>query len=294
MSSKSSSKTRLLAFILAAVALLSILTFTACNTTYFLELSDSKEDVFCRTFIGYVIAGEKEQAFAMVSEIADPSECEEMWKTLREIANASSDAQIHQTGFELLKYDGVSFEKGYYFVEFNNGASMNLSLTFTEHDDAIQEMRYLEVTDVIKELKEPSRVLGIVATVVSILFIAFTVWMIVDCARRRIRKKPLWIILIIAGISITLSIGFESNISFFIGLMMQFSRVKMDLSLPGMMIRFVIPVGAIVYFFMRKQLTITPLPQITVPVENTLYTDTYTTVDMGTDQNNPTDGSAAE
>lgn len=96
----------------------------------------------------------------------------------------------------------------------------------------------------------------------------FVIWMVVDCSRRTIRMKALWLVLIILGaVILTLTVGSGFNLRFNIGLHLRLSSLicygdgSTELSL-------VIPLGAIVYLFSRKKLTKQePLPEIADPVD---------------------------
>lgn len=104
--------------------------------------------------------------------------------------------------------------------------------------------------------------------VLGALVWAFVIWMIVDCSRRKITKKALWLVLIILGtvvLTLTLS-GSSVNFRFNFGLYLQLSSLirygdgSSQLSL-------VVPVGAIVYCAMRRKLTKPeqPEPQPEIP-----------------------------
>ena len=91
---------------------------------------------------------------------------------------------------------------------------------------------------------------------------AFVIWMVVDCSRRKIRLKALWLVLIILGaVILTLTVGSGFNLRFNIGLHLRLSSLicygdgSTELSL-------VIPLGAIVYCIMRKKLTKPEQPEI--------------------------------
>ena len=104
--------------------------------------------------------------------------------------------------------------------------------------------------------------------VLGVLAWVFVIWMVVDCSRRKIRLKALWLVLIILGaVILTLTVDGDFRMGFNIGLHLRLSSLicygdgSMELSL-------VIPLGAIVYFFRRKKLTKPePLPEMIDPVE---------------------------
>ena len=98
----------------------------------------------------------------------------------------------------------------------------------------------------------------IVLWVFSGLAIAFTVWMLVDCLRRKMKYKVLWAIIIFFGIAFTVTVGETSNLSFNMGLFFQTSSIDADPALVSVVTKLVIPVGAILYLCLRKKFTINP------------------------------------
>ncbi len=245
-------------WLVLAVLLAALTLFTSCGSSIFEELSkDSDSDVFCRTFIDHVIADEKEETYQMFNGMCSRADFEELWTSFRATADGADSADIHMTGFWFYTENGGDFFKGQYFVEYSNGSTMNLSLVFAD-GETIYQIIYLDVTDFYADAVKTSGILNIVLGVYSLLVLAFCVWMIVDCARRPMKKKPLWIILIIAGVSLTLRIGEHSTFSFMIGLFVQSSSASVDLDYLAIATRIIVPVGAIVYFLMRKRLTVLP------------------------------------
>ncbi len=263
-----------LAVLLAALTLL-----TSCGSSIFEELSkDSDPDVFCRTFIDHVIADEKEETYQMFNGMCSRADFEKLWTSFRATADGADAADIHMTGFWFYTENGDDFFKGQYFVEYNNGSTMNLSLVFAD-GETIYQIIYLDVTDFYADAEKTSGILNIVLGVYSLLVLAFCVWMIVDCARRRVRKKALWILLIIAGVSLSLRVGEYGNVSFMVGLFLQSSQAWVDFGYLAVGTKLILPVGAVIYFCLRRRITLTPLPA--TPIQP--LADGYTLHDVAKD-----------
>ncbi len=93
-----------------------------------------------------------------------------------------------------------------------------------------------------------------VMLLLNLVVVAVTVWAIVDCARRNIKKKALWIVIIVLGMLIVgqTTAGNASQLDFYLGL---FSYSAFIVYGSGKtVLRLLIPVGAIVYLAMRKTL----------------------------------------
>lgn len=88
------------------------------------------------------------------------------------------------------------------------------------------------------------------------LSVALVVFMVIDCAKRKLNAKPLWLILILVGhlklyVS-TLQGRFSAG--FHIGTIVPYSELTAYES--GVFdLRIILPVGALVYFFLRSRLT---------------------------------------
>ena len=54
----------------------------------------------------------------------------------------------------------------------------------------------------------------LITTALSLAAIGFCVWMVIDCAKRNVRKKALWIILILCGFAFTVTFGYNFGINF--------------------------------------------------------------------------------
>ena len=87
--------------------------------------------------------------------------------------------------------------------------------------------------------------------------LGFVIWMFVDCARRKMKRKWLWLPLILLGaLVLTLvckngGINFNFRIGLYLGLTNLTTFVR-----GGFRVMLYVPLGAIVYFFQRKALTI--------------------------------------
>ncbi len=266
----------LLAFLTVSALLLLL---TSCGGAIFSELSeDSDADVFCRTFIDRVLADEKEEAYQMLDGLGSRADFEKLWDYFGDSAEGATAAEIHMTDFLFFTENGTDYFKGQYFVQFNNGRDINLSL-ITDGKNAVVGLNYLDISGFYPKAEKAVSVLDPVLAVYSLLVLAFCVWMIVDCARRRVRKKALWILLIIAGVSLSLRVGEYGNVSFMVGLFLQSSQAWVDFGYLAVGTKLILPVGAVIYFCLRRRITLTPLPA--TPIQP--LADGYTLHDVAKD-----------
>ena len=117
---------------------------------------------------------------------------------------------------------------------------------------------------------EPTNPAGLahrIFTVIGALTLCFVFWMVIDCFRRKMKRKWLWVPLILLGmvmLTFTMKDGgfnFRFNVGLYWGLTNLQTYVK-----GGFRAAVYIPVAAIVYFFKRKDLTIKPEPEAAAEV----------------------------
>lgn len=99
---------------------------------------------------------------------------------------------------------------------------------------------------------------------VGLVGLAFVIWMVVDCAKRKMKRKWLWILLILF---LTILLTFttnesSSNFRFNLGAFLGVTGITTYAS-GAFEVNVYIPIGALVYFFKRRALTL-PEP---APVE---------------------------
>jgi hypothetical protein len=121
------------------------------------------------------------------------------------------------------------------------------------------------LTGTLETMKESNTVQW-VFLLLNVIPIGFTIFAFVDCCRQKIRKKVLWLLLLVFGffaIGFTLSSS-SVRINFNLGL----ASVYTALILYGSgttMIRFMLPAGAIAYFIARKSQLKKDVPQPPLP-----------------------------
>ncbi len=100
----------------------------------------------------------------------------------------------------------------------------------------------------------------------NIITIGLTIYAMVDCSKQKIRKKALWLILIILGmVTVALSLSSESlRLNFSLGLFINYSAF-IRYGDGSMILRAMIPAGAIVYFIVRSHL----IQKASTPPQNT-------------------------
>ncbi len=246
-----SSLTRLAALTLTALLLL--LALASCVDMFHGNMEDGQKG---EQFIDLLLADNAAEAYKLFDPTTVPlKDFNAWWAELRAVAAGATTAEITGRGWNANTKNGVTTNEYTYQIEFDNGSTMMLYLLNQKAGERFVGGTYRDATDFISKTGKAVPVVSVVLTVYSILTLAFTVWMIVDCARRRIKYKALWIIINIAALSLTLTIGEQATISFLVGLFLQFSSISESLAALSVTVKLIIPVGSIVYFCLRKRLT---------------------------------------
>ena len=97
----------------------------------------------------------------------------------------------------------------------------------------------------------------------NVIAIGFTVFALVDCSRQKIKKKALWILLLLLGfISLGATISSTSfRLNFNVGWITAYSAL-IRYGSGTVMLRLMLPVGTIIYFAMRRSLLKESTPAI--------------------------------
>ena len=170
-----------------------------------------------------------------------------------------SSVQFHMKGvseYELkqVEFSGTSLAKATYLMTAGD-RTFTVKVSVYGGVGRLHDVEIIETTWAKNEAAE-KQVTNILLRIYTLLIAAFTVWMIVDCVRREIKHKLLWILVIV------LSVAFEtlygnglSNVMFKFGIHLTMSGVTLDM-VEGTVKTFVaIPVGAIIYYALRGRFT---------------------------------------
>lgn len=174
-----------------------------------------------------------------------------------------SSVQFHMRGvseYELkqvearVEFSGTSLAKVTYLMTAGD-RTFTVKVSVYGGVDRLHDVEIIETTWA-KETAAEKLVLNIFLRIYTLLIAAFTIWMIVDCVRRDIKYKLLWITVIV------LSVAFEtlygnglSKVMLKFGIHLTMSGVTLDM-MEGTVRTFVaIPVGAIIYYALRRRFT---------------------------------------
>ena len=209
-------------------------------------------------FIDCLIDNNRNDAYDLMKNTVTPADFNEYWVTILPIAEGAESYEMEQIGWNVSKSNGRTVRVTAYQVNFDNGK--NALLRVTTYDDivGIAGIHISDITEFVTKTGAfvPSARVGLL--VLSLLAIAFSVWMLVDCLRRKIKLKVLWVILLFFGTVVTFTFGETGGLHFALGLIFKMNTIVADPAILSVKIQLVVPVGAIVYFILRKRLAVAP------------------------------------
>jgi hypothetical protein len=163
--------------------------------------------------------------------------------------------ELTQTGWKINTINGTTVKIAAYQIELDNGTTCQLTLQTTEGHEGISYINFNDSTKFIESTKDVKNI-NIVLIVVSIVLMAFPLWMLIDCIKRKMLKKVWWIICILLSLSLTFTSGAgTSNFSFMLTLLFQPWAIKAIIPNETVSLTVVLPLGALIYFFRRKKLS---------------------------------------
>ncbi|MBQ4121761.1 MAG: hypothetical protein IJD35_07095 [Clostridia bacterium] len=214
--------------------------------------------------------GDAEAAFSLVAASCTQEEFDTFYEQFEPVFLVIEDYELYLHATAEEEKDGRLYESAQYIL-LSDAKQLVLSANMEKGTNALSGFLVGEPEENLKTYIETSGTVTTldkttgwqwVALAASLLEIAFILWMAIDCALRKIESKFLWISLILLGI-VTLSFsfgdgsfGFDFAISFIFDYTALIGHVRDLVSLHVML-----PIGAVVYFFLRKRLKAPTLPE---------------------------------
>lgn len=209
-------------------------------------------------FMDHVIADDYDAAYGMVKTTVSDPDFRAYWATVQTVADGAEAYEMKQIGWNLNRSNGVTTRTTAYQAELDNGRTVLLRVVTQDGIAGIAGIHFSDITDFLASTEAFVPTVRVILWVVSALAVAFTVWMLVDCLRRKMKYKVVWAILIFFCLCFTFTVGQTSNFSFNVGLFFQTSSIEADPGLLAVVTKLVIPVGAILYLCLRKKFTVEP------------------------------------
>lgn len=247
MTTKLSKKVKLSFSILLIITLLSLV--CSCTTNE----QDACAEALTVSILDGFIANDYDAIHAIFNGIADDRELESFYGAVYDLLKDAQSYTLEQIGWHTSVDDGVSSYSVTFEMTTDIGEIFVIETSLYEDDNSLYGFTITPYsTNAASTIAlRPFQIAFLVITLIST---AFSIWMIVDCARRKIRKKALWIIIILLSASLICTLGTDPGFETSLSLILPLSSVSIEnLSTE---FNLTIPLGAIIYFFIRKRLKV--------------------------------------
>lgn len=216
--------------------------------------------------LGAIIAGEPDTAYSLLLPGTDRAAFDNVFPQLREVLKGMDVYTLvaSQTNTNKNLGTGVSVRSIRYLLSGGENTtgeirlfvdvvqtSENPQALASFHINIYEQITYTGTFTTMKGASAGQWVM----LIIGLLETGFIVWMFVDCCTHKVRKKWLWLLLIALGVFvINVSVDSGIRLNFNIGLYFNVYTAAIAYSSGAYLLRFMVPVGAVVYAARRKQL----------------------------------------
>lgn len=246
---------KLICMILACLLLMSL---AGCSAL----LSDSEIRAAGTDMLDALLSDDYEGSYAMVSQACTEEEYAQVYSQFRAVLSGIETYELQLLQLNKNTTNGRTVTQAIYRIQLEKEPLL-LSVALDSEVSGLVTF-YLSVDDetVVSYNGDLSNMrdanfLQWAMLAVAALTLAFVIWMAVDCCRRKMKRKALWLVLILLGsvmITTTLS-GSSFSIRYNLGLLLNHSAL-LRYTDGSFVFRLLIPVGAIVYLVQRKKLSV--------------------------------------
>ena len=236
--------------IIILLCLCALLLFSSCNQLQ-PDLTDQQADM--EKLMDCVIANDKQAATALMAHvpISNQAQMDAFWDELLRIYDGASTYEIKL----------VSWNTSYSFTDqstlttvvYQAKADTKACAEFKLSYDGENLLRGVNVTDITENRSPVIIIIRVLLILWFIASVALGVWMTVDCVKRPIRFKVLWIILIWVSVILQVSmIGTSFRFNFSFTLIPTWGVIQSTVS--TFLLRVPVPVGSLIYLAVRKKI----------------------------------------
>lgn len=281
---------RFLSLLLCLLLCLCVIPLSGCLSPE----EEEHSEALCREFMDYVILNHKKSAYNMLKDVGTAEEFASLWAALREVFGNSKSYELEMTDWERGTDGELLLLMVNYEITTDDGKVAQLTVTTDESMEGIAGLHFQDSTAFAQSTSFVP-VANVLLVLFSLASFGFTIWMFVDCLRRRMKLKVLFafVTLLHTGISLTFGniLGFYVNFSFVFAM----SRMVADRAGFSLTITAFLPIGAILYLCLRKPLTLPPASAPMTPPysPNTVPSpQNFVRVEQQTPVNDPTQSAA--
>ena len=243
--------------LITMTALLCLGCLVSC--TLFGEAQGVAEEVSLN-FVDKLVEKDAKGAYEIVKNSCTYEEFKPIFDEMATYVEGAESYTVEIVGMHSGMDNGIRYYRGVYRITTDKEQVCTVNTVILLDDNSVGDIFVANNTPII-EAQKALGWLNITLKVISVLLLALGIWMLIDCIRRPMKLKALWIILIIlfgilGGINISILTGNGNfNLSINYGISVIASGITADLDRNGLIYSLLIPVGTIIYFFCRKALS---------------------------------------
>lgn len=267
-------------FSVVLILTLSLLAFSGCG-----DLAEGSGELKELTvgLLDALDAGDLDRAYSYMAPAAcSESEFKSFAAQVAEVFDGEG-YELKQTYVGFNTSNGVTVKTAEYVLTTEKGEFHLVVNTHSEYEGGLSGFHI----NSMEALEAKPSIATTIFGIVSILEIAFIIVMLVDCCRHKMKAKVLWILMIILlSFSIIIESGSGFKLNFNFSSLLGFTTFTLYGS-GAYVLRLMIPIGALIYLFVRKKLfataavsdeaaepvSITETVETTEPVEETDQND---------------------
>ena len=214
-----------------------------------------------------LIADDAAAAYAMVADACTQAEFDGVYANMRQMVVGVTSYELKTVSFNSRTGNGKTTTQAVYSMRADNGKSFAVQATEATGYQGLAGFRIApeENTNLFYNGElghmEGADALQWGMLVLSGLTLVFVIVVLIDCCRRKIKQKVLWIVLILLGM-VTLTFFASSTsmrMNFNIGAILSYSAL-LRYGDGSTALRIMFPLGAVLYLCLRKKLLIVPAP----------------------------------
>lgn len=243
-----------------AVLLVLVLMLAGCSEEMF---DDSAVRADAEVLLAAFVNDDYDACRAVVNGYVADEDLQTIFPSISEVMKELGEYEMTAVGWNKKVSDGQSLKSVQYLITSESG-KYYLYVTTVDGQEGIAGFQ-ISAAEEDAEPTTPAGPVHYVFTAVGFAVLGFVAWMVIDCALRKMKRKWLWIILILMGcllLTFTMqggSVNFKFNIGLYLGV-----TSLTTFAAGGFKVQLYIPIAAIVYFFKRKELTTKEEPTVKV------------------------------
>lgn len=225
------------------------------------KAEESGADALTRQFLDGVLAGDAEACLAAMTELVTPEEMQAALPQMQALLPEADSYTLTPMHFSFNTSGGVTRSAFQFKLEIGG----EYFLVQTQQVSTEERLRNINITpaaadgwDVAKAESEPFTLWTLLSLLLSLASLAITVWALVHCIRHTMKRKWLWLLLVILGsVMLTLTLnGSQASFRLNFGLYLVASQIVPQAG--GFVLKLVLPIGPAIYLMRRRALTAQP------------------------------------